>query len=41
MRLTGPKPGNDEGEEDLADHLIKNDPEFRTRIADAFVEYTM
>jgi antitoxin (DNA-binding transcriptional repressor) of toxin-antitoxin stability system len=27
------------GGEDLADYLVENDPEFRTKIEDAFAEY--
>ena len=27
-------------EEDLADYLIENDPAFKTRIAEAYAEYT-
>lgn len=27
------------GEEDLADYLVENDPEFRSRIEDAYAEY--
>jgi len=27
------------GEEDVADYLIENDPEFRSRIEEAFAEY--
>ena len=27
------------GEEDLADYLVENDPEFRTKIEDTYAEY--